>query len=58
MQESYTFLDELTQLLDLGAIYQFPKKLNLDNVLMLYCHLEKRFYMTNNVYLIESINYF
>jgi succinylarginine dihydrolase len=25
MQESYTFLDELTQLLDLGAIYNFQK---------------------------------
>jgi succinylarginine dihydrolase len=25
MQESYSFLDELTQLLDLGAIYNFQK---------------------------------
>ena len=25
MQESYTFLDELTQLLDLGALYNFQK---------------------------------
>ena len=25
MQESYTFLDELTQLLGLGAIYNFQK---------------------------------
>ena len=25
MQESYTFLDELTQLLDLGTIYDFQK---------------------------------
>ncbi len=25
MEESYTFLDELTQLLDLGSIYHFQK---------------------------------
>ena len=25
MQESYTFLDELTQLLDLGTLYNFQK---------------------------------
>ena len=34
MQESYTFLDELTQLLDIGSIYNFQKiKFRLR-----YCH--------------------
>ena len=47
MEESYTFLDELTQLLDLGSIYSFPKNLKLDGCIFKLRRLSR--------YLIESL---